>query len=446
MLVTAKKWEEPIIDVEEVCWDEVRDEVYKVNLELAEICDSINPGKQHTLLKIKYPYGSKIVDKGVFNLPLVNTELLSINDRSMPFFLREKLTYCSIPLSVILDNNTEVFVEARGGATPLNFFKPGDLFGVFESMDFLTDNQSSPIWSVTAGARSAFMVPRITDTIGHNRMKKEFGIGHDVPTHLSDQWAIFKDICNHPIHRGKWYNTILVFTDSWFQKNSEEGSWRKFYQYLFKLSWKQLQLLRDVTEFSLLWSSFGDEINNRNLKPRPYLVDTIKHLVSIANGSGVAFKPATDETALPVSIIQNAYMDFYNLKDYIPTVMQPCKLQGKEKLAYYSLAFPTVLESSPFVKNAPSLIEDERDLKRLMETFLRTIKQGDMINPIKHVTYEFFHTHLDQYGEIQESNTILEDDPRFIFMFSERHQSRLFCATSPFFRGCIRISITPEDE
>lgn len=444
---TAKNLDDPIINVEEVCWDDVRDEVYKVNPELAEICDQISPGKHYTLLKIRYPYGSKIVDKGEFNLPLTNSELLSVNDRTMPLSIRKKVNYSPIPLSVILENNTEVFVETKDGAIPLNFFQPGELFGVFESMDFLTDHQSSPVWSVTAGARSVFMIPRITDSIGHNRMRKEFGIAHDVPAHLSDQWKIFKGICSHSTHEQEWHNTILVFTESWFEKNSEDVSWLKFYKYLFKLSWKQLQLLRDLTEFNLLWSLFGDEINNRNLKPRPYLVDTIKHLVSIANGSGVAFKPATTETALPISIIQDAYTDFYNLKDYMPTLMQPCKLQGEDKIAYYSLAFPTVLESSPFVRNAPSMIEDERDIKRLMETLLRTIKRGEArINPIKHVIYEFFHTHLDQYGQILESAKISEDDPRFYDTLSEWLQTRLFCSTAPFFRGCIRISIIPEEE
>jgi hypothetical protein len=441
----AKNIERSTFDMEELSWGDVRDEVYAVNPELAKICDQINPGKKHTLLKIRYPYGSKIVDKGQFNVPSIENGLISLKDSRVPLSIKKNLNYSPIPFSLVLDNNTEVFVETNERVIPLNFFEPGEVFGIFESVSFLTDTPSNPIWSVTAGARSVFMIPRITDKIGHKRIRKEFGITNEVPTDLSGQWKIFKSIHDGLDHTKQWHNTILVFTDNWFQKHDEDISWLKFHKYLFKLCWSQLQLFRDATEFSLLWSSFGDEINNRNLKPRPYLVDTLKHLVSIANGSGVAFRPAIDETALPVSLIQNAYVDFYNLKEYMPTLMQPCKLQGDDTNAYYSLAFPTVLESSPYTRNAPSIIEDERDIKRLMDTLIRTIKHGKaIIDPIKHVSYEFFHTDVDPYGEILESKEILAEDSRFSYTSSSRLKDRTFCATSPFFRGCIRISLISE--
>lgn len=41
--------------------------------------------------------------------------------------------------------------------------------------------------------------------------------------------------------------------------------------------------------------------------------------------------------------------------------------------AYYSLAFPTTLEGSPVVKNAPSIIEEERELRILLDILLKTI-------------------------------------------------------------------------
>jgi len=443
---TARNLEEVIYDLEEVCWADVREEVHKVNPELASICDQISPGKKYPLLKIRYPYGAEIVNRGEFNIPLVGKGLMPIKDRSIPLHIKRKLGSFSIPLSLILHNDIEVFVEANDRSIPLNFFKPGDLFGIFETMDFLTGAPSDPIWNVTAGARSVFMIPRITDKVGHNRIRKEFGITNDVPPDLANQWKIFKGICNRLMTTEKWHNTILVFTESWFEEHPEDLSWVKFHKYLFKLCWSQSQLLRDTTKFNLLWSSFGDEISSRNLKPRPYLVDTLKHLVSIANGSGVAFKPATTETALPASFIQNAYIDFYNLKSYMPTLMQPCKLQKGEKIVYYSLAFPTVLESSPYVRNAPSIMEDERDIKRLMNTFLRTIKNNDTtVNPIKDVNYEFFHPDTDQYNDILSSEDILLEDPRFGHITFEYSQPRAFCATSPFFRGCIRISKTAEE-
>ncbi len=439
---TAQKLKEWPLDFQEVFWEDVRDEVYKLNPELAKICDQISPGKEYSLLKVRYPYGATIVDKGEFHFPSPDGTLLSLKDDRVPQFIKKKLSYCSIPLSLILHNDTEVFVEAHNRIISLNFLKAGELFGVFESISYLADTPSDPSWSVTAGGRSVFMVPRITDKIGHNRIRKEFGIRtNDPPSDLPSQWEVFKGIYDCSGGIDSWHNTILLFTDSWFN-NNDDVSWLKFQKYLFKLCWSQQQLFRDAAEFSLLWSLFGDEISNRSLKPRPYLVDTLKHLVSIANGAGVAFQPAMTEAALPVSMIQDAYINCYNLKTYIPTLMQPCKLIAENTQVYYSLALPTVLESTPYVRNAPSIIEDERDIKRLMDTLIRTIKgNSSIINPIKHVKYDFFHSDVDQYGEILSSKKIAEEDSDFTSLGSEKFTERIFCGTSPFFRGCIRISV-----
>lgn len=433
---------EESFEFKETYWADVRDEVYKLNPELARICDEISPGKEYPLLRLKYPYGAKIVDKGEFYLSSTDSKLISVKSPHLSSDVKKQLNYSTIPLSLVLHNNTEVFVEANDKITSLNFFKPGDLFGVFESMGYLAGIPAAPIWSVTAGGRSVFMIPRITDKVGHNRIRKEFGImTNDPPADFLSQWKVFKGIYENSGGASCWNNEVLVFTDKWFHNNNNI-SLLKFQKYIFKLCWAQLQLLRDATEFNLLWSSFSDAISNRNLKPRPYLIDTLKQLVSIANGAGVAFRPATDDSSLPVSLIQDAYINCYNLKTYIPTIMQPCKLQGEDKKAYYSLALPMVLESTSYVKNAPSIIEDERDIKRLLDTLVKTIKGGNaIIDPIKHVKYDFFHTDEDQYGEMLSSKDIPEEDPTFTSLGSKHFKDRTFCATSPFFRGCIRISV-----
>lgn len=440
-MATTGKLTDSLFDLKEAYWEDVREEVSSLNPELAAICDEISPSKKYPLFRLSYPYGTTIVDQGQFYLPSLTGETFSVKDSSLPSFLRENLNYSSVPLSLVLHNNTEVFVEVNERVKPLNFFKPGDLFGVFESVDHLTNTTSTAMWSVTAGARSTFMIPRITEKIGHNRMRKEFRISEkEPPSSLLNQWKIFKGIYGCREREAPWTSDILVFSSKWFD-NNKSVSWLKFQKYIFKLCWSQMQLLRDSTEFGLLWSSFSDAISSRNLKPRPYLIDTVKYLASIANGAAVAFRPAIDESALPLSIIQDAYINCYNLKTYIPTIMQPSKLRDEVKKVYYSLALPTVLGSTPFVRNAPSLIEDERDIKKLLETFIRTIKDSHLISyPLAHVKCDFFHTDDDQYGEILSSKEIEKEDPNFSSFNSKKFQSRVFCTTSPFFRGCIRIS------
>lgn len=437
----SSKIEELRFSLEEVTWGEVRETVFKHNQELAEICDRINPDKKYPLFRIKYPYGAKIVDRGIFNIPTVDNQLIPIKDSRVPVSITSKLDYCSIPLSLILHNNNEVYVESSNRVIPLNFFKVGDVFGIFENMNWLAGTNSDPIWTVTAGARSVFMIPKITDRMGHARIKREFGVINDIPTDLIDHWGIFSKIAQHAGGTGVWYNEVLVFSRSWFEGTGKDSIWLEFRNYLFKTSWKQSKLLRDAVEFGLLWASFSEAVSNRSLKPRAYIVDTLKHLISIGNGSGVAFKPATDELSMPLSLIQKVYTDVYNLKTYMPTVMQPCKLNGCDHKAYYSLSFPTTLETSPYMRNAPSLIEDQRDIKTLLDILLKTIKdKTTVINPIKGVSYEFFHTDIDKYGQIHNSKDILKGDDRFNKSVVIKLKDRVFCGTSHFFRGCMRIS------
>lgn len=445
MAVSARKpFTEEVFDIKETCWDDVRDEVERLNPELAKICDEISPGKEHSLLKLRYPYGSTIVDKGELQLPCGTNGLASIKKPNIASHLKEKLSYSPIPLSLLLHNDIEIFVEGRSRVIPLKFFQPGDIFGVFETMNYLGDIQDQPMWSISAGGRSVFMLPRITDKIGHNRMRKELGLSsNEPPADLQDHWKVFKDIYERSPKNSGWYSEVLVFTDKWFQ-HSNDIRWTKFQLYVAKLYWSQTRLLRDALKFSLLWSSFGDEMNNRNLRPRPYLIDTLKHLLSIANGIGIAFKPTVGETALPVSLIQETYVNSYNLKNYIPTLMQPCTLKGNAAQAYYSLTFPTVLESTPFVRNAPSIIEDQRDIKRLLNTLIRTIKiDTRVINPIQHVKYDFFHSDIDPYDDILSSKSLVDADQAFLCPNTPAFQGRTFCSTSSFFKGCVRITLDP---
>ena len=140
---------------------------------------------------------------------------------------------------MVLSSSNEVFVETKRRVVPLNYFLPGNLFGVFEVMNQLTNNFSEPMWSVTAGARSVFLLPRINDAIGHNKIRKEFNSVLKPPQILSDQFEIFKEIALKTTD-SDWYNEILIFTGDWFTNENAQSV--KFYKYLLDLCWKQIQL------------------------------------------------------------------------------------------------------------------------------------------------------------------------------------------------------------
>jgi hypothetical protein len=431
------------LNLEQVRWLEVRDEVYKCNPELAERCDSNSKyGDDYPLFKIRYPYGASMVNKGEFCFPTTDGKTISIKDERIPQFLKTHLMYSHIPLALMMDNSSEVFIKVGNRAVPLNFLDSGDLFGLFELMNILGLSQSldTPIWDVSAGARSTFMLPSISDMISHNKIKKKLGADIYLPYNLSAHWETFVDINKYSCNTDCWQNTILVFSKEWFSNQNTPG-YIEFYKYLVKKCWQQFQLLEDFTEFSLLWLSFTHEINKRNLKPRSYLIDTIKHLILIAKGSAIGFMPAINNTVLPASLIQKVYIDEYNLKDYIPNIMQPAKFVKGSKI-YYSLSFPTLLESSPYFKNPPSIIEDQREIKRLLSILVNIINQTNnpSISFFKNIKFDLFHSNQDPFGQILSTKIIPENDARFLEYYNNNKETRIFCASSSFFNGCISIS------
>ena len=430
------------LNVEEVSWDAIRETVLSKNPDLAKAIDPLNT-KKMPFYKARYRYGCEIVDKGTFYLPCKNGRLVSINDKTVPDTLRNKVNYSSIPLCLVLSRSNEVYVETSERVIPLNYFLPGDLFGVFESMNFMTGNNSqTALWSVSSGARSTFLLPRISDTIGHNKMRKKLGLVAKAPTSLFEHQKVFTQIVSRynqdTAEDALWENEILILPKDLF--SSTKSDTLELYKFMISICWQQSQLFQDSIEFNLRWSSFSEELGNRNLKPRVHIVAMVKFLYSIGAGSNLAFIPNSNLDALPADIIERVYTEIYGLKHYFPTIMVPCKFNSKTSPVYSSLALPTVLESSPYVKNQPSIMEDTREIRKLLR-----ISAQSMIRNNPHLQkngtdliYDFFHPEEDTLNEVRRSADIVKEDSRFALL-SSQYKDRVPCDNAPFFRGCIRI-------
>lgn len=428
------------VNVDYVYWCDIRERVLKINPELCNAIDAVNPGKKYRLLRAKYNFGDVVVDSGVTYLPTTSGSLEPLNSQKVPLRIQEDLGYCPIPLALTLSSSNEVFITTGKRIIPLNFFKAGDLFGVFETINPFMVNQPIPMWTITAGARSIFMLPRITDTVGHKRIRRECGVSEEVPADLVDHWKIFSQIAHHLPN--DWKNEVIFFTKDWFESLHRNNSWRPLHGFLFKTYWIQQRLFRDTIEFDLMWESFILAISSKNLKPRPYLIDTVKHLVLIASGAMIAFRPATDEAAAPVGLLQHCYVETYGLKTHTPTIIEPCKLDKENHVAYYSLSYPTVPGTTPFLRNAPSLIEDQRDIVRLIDTLKKAFKNSGagLRETIGTTDFELFHSERDPYNKIKSTKDINVADTRFNYFNCNIRDNRVFCNTAQFMRGCIKIS------
>lgn len=430
---------------EEGSWADFSHLVEKAEPELFRLINQINPDKSYKLIKATYLYGEKITDLGTICVPNAQGNLVKLDDASVSAELKESLGYCPTPLILQLSAASEVFVETFERIMPLNLFTPGDLYGLFEALVPLTGCPMTPYWSVTSGARSVFLLARVSDAIGHNRLKAEFNLSAAAPKRLSEQWNVIKQIARHPTAGTPWSSEVLIFTKKWFSRKEDDIDWLRFHYYLLVKSWFQSKNVRSKISYdSMLWEHFAVAICAKNLKPNSYIVDTVKHLMLIAEGSSAGFSPLVDEKLmLPKKLIEKAYVDVYGLKDYAPIVMAPWLLEkGGDivKRLYYSLSYPTLLEGTPSIRKVRNIMTELREVKEVMALLLKTLKtcKEKIYETKTELNFEYYHSDEDRYGEIFNTKKIPCRDEVIQSILDDT--KKLFPTHGQFLRGCISVT------
>ena len=432
--------------LEVVTWPDVRAAVSTINHELAQIIDEISPNNDFKLIKASYLYGDLIIDNGILNLPDDYGILHRVDDNNVSEIIRHDLTYQNIPLFLTLKNDNEVFANTGSRVVPLNLFHQGSLLGLFETINFIYGKIASSKWCVSAGARSIVMLPRISDNNGLGRLRLQYNIPLTIDLKTTrDYWDLFAAIAKSPHFTQPWQNEILFFTKNWLTALNDP-KWARLKEYIYQQGWKQAQFSIGKIESSLRWEVLAETIATRNLKPRPYLADHVKHLFSIATGGAPAFRPTCGNQAIaPIQGLQDALLNVYQLRDYIPTIMciAPLKNHIDSKPLYYSLSFPTLLEGSPIDKSTSTIILDLRNIKLLIDTLTHYGNGNSLLKSsmTPRICFSYFHPEHDKRGEIRSSSEIFLDDESFN-LGQQLFPDRKLCDTSLFWRGCIRIIVS----
>jgi len=425
----------------EVFWENIRDKVRSINLQLFNIIERISPDKRYPLIKADYNFGNMIVKDGIASIPNDEGVLTAITHPNFPSKIKEQLSYSPIPLFLVLENASEVFVETTSRVIPLNIFYPGKLLGLFESLDYLVGRKSTSKWCVSAGARNLFTLPKINEESGFKKLKIAFNLDSNMkPRYLSDHWNIFSKIAQHKNFNCPWKNEVIFFTKNWFTNASKDTEWLIFRDYIFKNAWYQAQFAISKIGLNLSWEDFSAAISARKLKPIPYLMDHVKQLMLIAAGRMSGFRAADNSNqAGPLHELQQVLIDIYTLKKYFPTIMHLCSIESETHLPmYYSLSYPTLLEGLPFNHSSNStLMIDLRAIKHILDTIKPLFKKIE--NSVwSEAEFEFFHVESDKYNEILKSEQLCSIDKQ-ILIDSIDGTNKEFCTTSQFWRGCIRI-------
>ncbi len=390
-----------------------------------ELAGCLAAAKKHRslkLIKLSYPYGASIVEDGKFQLPA------SITQQSLAAL---GLDYCDIPLALVLTKGCEVSLSNHQRSMPLHLLYPGNLFGVFETISWLVKDPKKVAWQVTAGSRSVFMLPSIHDSIAHQRLQQSFGVTTDAPQNLLEHSPFFAKL--NAKSAVPWQCEILLFPKNWF---TEPGIQEPLFRFIFETGWKQSQRIRDQAVLDHLNELFNSVMDKRKTTIPPAIVEKIKHFLMLGNGSLPGFGPAMDETFLPVSTIQKAYHEIYQLKHYAPLITQPQFLKPGEPI-YYFLNFP--YSASIYKSGIKSLLSELKYIKTTLHYFLTELKKSpnaELFQNIDRIHYQFFHRGAEA-GEILAAASMPELDKRWM---THLH-GQAFPSHAPVLSGCIQLSM-----
>lgn len=433
--------------IKKVYWAHIRDRVSKVNPSLAKIIDHIDPTVKFPLYLARYPYGSVIVNEGVFNVPMPNGELMPLDESHIDSNIKEDFTYAGtgIPAGVVLDRSMHESIATTDQILPLGVVSKGSIFALWRKLDSAVSYHPIKMFTITAGARFIFMLPNISDRSLHKNLKRDFNVRQSPPKNLLDQWEIFKTILNHPSATCDWSTELLFFSGQWFEKIKNDPAWRDLHLYMLEHAWKRSAYERNQMFYDL---AFSRAQANRNLKPNPYLADTVKHLLMIASGTAAGFGVVSGNNCGPISFLQKVYVESYGLRNHIPTIMAPRHFTSAEQCnpVYYSLTLPTTLEFSPKSRKISSTLHDLAELRHVTNVFMDEIRNGKLkvedttIGHIaRDVAFEFFHSKPDRHGEIQLTQSMVKGDPMLVESYKDFSKWK-FADSGAFIRGCVRIS------
>lgn len=431
---------------EELTWNTARPLVQKsCGAELTHIIDQINPSKKYKLIRVKFPFGAKIVENGQMNFPIKPGCFIPLTNPQLPENIRANLGYSNVPLGILVKNNLEIYRELDDRIFSVAIANPGIDMGIWEHFG------SSTPYSIVSGARSIYMVPRISVASLHKKLKKKFNISSPIPKRSLDDWSVFKDLVNNQITNIPWYSELLLLTKEWVAPLNEKKisyPWLVFKKLLLEKGWIHSSIGRKKVIFDILWQVISQNLNYKGQKTNPYIIDTMKHLLFIIMGALPASAPFDGNEAIgPLNQIQEIYTNEYGLSNYAPTIMVPSIFSLDNKLpVYYSMQNPTLLESTPKSKLVTSNMDDLREIRDLINYFIQEglnttlkIDNRPLIDVLQKVCFEFFHGDRFAYGQvIHPTSDLVKMDKRFLYSPCQNSGQEL-AINGAFIRGCIRI-------
>lgn len=434
--------------IKKVYWQDIRLDVAKIQPELAQIIDEIDPDKNYPFYLAKYLYGDNIVDDGRFYVPNESGMLVPKDSINPSNEIHKDFSYCGnlLPAGILLSNSCELTIKDAERISSVLMIKQGGIFALWRWLDKANNFHPWKIFTITAGSRSAFLLPGMRNSDCFLHLRKNFGYHLRRPKNLTDHFEIFKAIIKQTKVKNPWHSSALFFTTNWIEKIlSNDPKWLALRCYLLRKNNSSSDYWRNKIFFDHSFSSFK---NHKKLKPNPFIEDIVKYLISVSMGAVPAFTVATDEFAGPFALIQKVMLDIYKLEDFIPTIMHPMHFTPLNpiKPVYCSLNFLTAAEFSLTTRESIPNLDSLKEIKLLLSMYEEHVLLGNLrldstltYEIIDKVMYEFFHIKEDSQREILLTSEMPKTDPSLTKSLVQC-KNKVFSCNNSFVRGCIRIS------
>ena len=430
-------------NIEIITWEEARKSVKAAEPELASIIE--NWQARHSFIRVRYNYGDKVLKGGILHLTDKDGISHAIHSTTISQEIKEQLSYSNLPLGIITAGSNEVFLETDERVIPLAFFKPGVILGLWESLEEKESYFPKQIWDVTAGARTIFMLPSISQRVPHEQLKKHYGVKRSAPSTLYDHHQVFMQIIQSQNFKQAWTHEIIFFGKEWFTQNNNDIGWLRFYNSLLKKAWQLSAHSRNKTTFDRIWLLFSQELEAKGIKVNQHLITILKQIIAISIGAAPGLRPIVKtDVAAPAATLQKIYLNTYGLKSYIPTIMALDYFiphQSNEPI-YYSLQIQTQIEPIYKFKNTLSEI---REIKMLLESFIELALEGKLKVAdtliewvVNNVKFDFYHPDTERHDDIQNSKYLPSKDKALIEVRGAK-RGRKFANASPLAKGCVQI-------
>lgn len=431
--------------ITELCWGEAKKLIHDPDPTLVEIIDAIDPGNTLKLVHASYGFGATIMHDDQLYLPVSKSEARPLSAFAHDDMVRSQLSYQSIPFGLGCKNGFEFYKEYEDKVFSVCTPGPssGIELGIFEYIAPYNTH-----YSVSAGARSAFMLPKISEARNNKRLNKAYQLDCHPPKQALKHWHVFKKIAASPLFPSDWRCEMLFFTKNWHANlGKKSGPWQSFHNYILKKGCEHSELGRRKMILELNWQHIVDLIRKEGLKPDPYTIDTLKHLILVFLGIPTGMRPAVNNQLGPFSEIQEAYLNSYGIQQ-IPTIMQPTHFDPNTNApVYYSMQSPIAIASTPNFRKMETVLEEMRELIVLKSFVLNSPKlTHEKLNEnLKTLNLKFYHSDLfTQGGNIRPTYEIPQDDPDFLFLPDQKYSHYKFAENGSFVKGCIAITKTKD--